>query len=144
MSSAVDVDVLVYASDLGSPRHPRAAELLGRLAAGPELLYLFWPVAVAYLRISTHARVFASPLSPSQARANVASLLAQAHVRTAGEQEGFWPMLERTLVDGDARGNLVSDAHVVALMHQHGVRTIWSGDRDFRRFPGITPRDPFD
>jgi toxin-antitoxin system PIN domain toxin len=143
MSSAVDANVLVHASDLGSPRQPRAAELLGRLAAGPELLYLFWPVAVAYLRISTHARLFARPLSPSQARANVASLLAQAHVRTVGEEERFWPVLDRTLADGDARGNLVSDAHLVALMHQHGVRTIWTADRDFLRFPGITPRDPF-
>ena len=41
------------------------------------------------------------------------------------------------------RGNLVPDAHVVALMRQHGVSTIWSHDRDFVKFPGISVRDPF-
>jgi predicted nucleic acid-binding protein len=38
---------------------------------------------------------------------------------------------------------LVPDAHVVALMHQHGVRTIWTRDRGFRRFRGIEAHDPF-
>jgi uncharacterized protein len=41
------------------------------------------------------------------------------------------------------RGSLVADAHLVALMHQHGIATIWSRDRDFRKFEGITVRDPF-
>lgn len=33
-------------------------------------------------------------------------------------------------------------SHVAALMHQHGVSTIFAADRDFRRFPGITAHDP--
>jgi predicted nucleic acid-binding protein len=28
-------------------------------------------------------------------------------------------------------------------MHQYNVRTIFTRDRDFRRFDGITVRDPF-
>lgn len=28
-------------------------------------------------------------------------------------------------------------------MHQHGISTIWTHDRDFRKFDGITVRDPF-
>jgi len=28
-------------------------------------------------------------------------------------------------------------------MHQHGISTIWSHDRDLRKFGGITVRDPF-
>jgi predicted nucleic acid-binding protein len=41
------------------------------------------------------------------------------------------------------RGRLVADAHLVALMRQHGVRTIVTRDRGFRRFDGIRVRDPF-
>jgi len=37
------------------------------------------------------------------------------------------------------RGNL---AHLAALMRQHGVGVIWTADRDFRRFAGVTARDP--
>jgi predicted nucleic acid-binding protein len=29
-------------------------------------------------------------------------------------------------------------------MRQHGVGTIWTSDRDFRRFPDITARDPYE
>jgi predicted nucleic acid-binding protein len=28
-------------------------------------------------------------------------------------------------------------------MTENGVRTIWTHDRDYRRFPGIEIRDPF-
>ena len=41
------------------------------------------------------------------------------------------------------RGNRAPDAHLVALMREHGVSAIWSHDRDFRKFRGITVRDPF-
>jgi predicted nucleic acid-binding protein len=42
-----------------------------------------------------------------------------------------------------ARGKLIHDAHLVALMRQHGVGTIWTNDLDFRRFRNITVVDPF-
>ena len=42
-----------------------------------------------------------------------------------------------------SRGNDVPDAHLAALMRQHGVRVIYTRDRDFRRFDGIDARDPF-
>ena len=44
MSSTVDVNVLVYASDGMSPFHDRARELVERMTTGPEIAYLFWPV----------------------------------------------------------------------------------------------------
>jgi len=45
--------------------------------------------------------------------------------------------------DVKPRGNLFPDAHLVALMREHGVSTIWSHDRDLRKFSGITVKDPF-
>jgi predicted nucleic acid-binding protein len=41
-------------------------------------------------------------------------------------------------------GNLVPDAHIVTLMLENDVRTIWTHDRDFRRFREIEVRDPFE
>lgn len=143
MSVTVDANVLLYASDLSSSRQAHAAELLTSLAAGPQLLYLFWPVVSAYLRVATHPSIFERPLPASAARQNVGALVSRAHVRTPGEDEGFWSHFEPTLRAGTVRGNLVTDAHIVALMRQHGVSTIWSADQDFRRFPGIALRDPF-
>ncbi len=143
MSVTVDANVLLFASDAGSPRQPRALDVLRRHVEGRELLYLFWPVALAYLRIATHPSVFDHPLSPADATGNLRGLIERPNVRTPAEDERFWTTLEETILATTARGNLVPDAHVVALMRAHGVRTIVSHDRDFRKFPGIEVVDPF-
>jgi predicted nucleic acid-binding protein len=44
--------------------------------------------------------------------------------------------------DGD-RGNLVPDAHLVALLRQHGVRVLYTNHTDFKKFAAIEARDPF-
>jgi len=41
-------------------------------------------------------------------------------------------------------GNLAQDAHVAALLAEHGVRELWTTDRDFARFPGLLVRNPFE
>lgn len=143
MSVAVDANVLLYASDEESPRHTSAAELLQLLATAPDLVFLFWPVAMAYLRIATHPNVFIRPLEPAAARDNIDQLIRRPNVRSPGEGDDFWRTY-RELADADAiRGNLVTDSHIAALMRHHGVATIYTADRDFRRFPGITPIDPY-
>lgn len=143
MSSTVDVNVLVYASDSSSRFHPGARALLDRLVRGPDLFYIFWPVVMGYLRIATHPAIFARPLPPAEATANVEELLAVPHARTAGEDEGFWAFYREATSGVLVRGNLVSDAHLVALMRQHGVAKLWTHDRDFRKFDAIRIEDPY-
>jgi toxin-antitoxin system PIN domain toxin len=139
----LDTNVLLYASDESSSFHGRASELLGTLAAGPDLVYLFWPVVLDYLRIATHATIFRNPLSMSEASGNVGDLVSRPHVRTCGETDGFWEAYGQVVGVTPTRGNLVPDAHLVTLMRQHGVSTIWSHDRDFLKFAGIRAQDPF-
>jgi len=143
VSLTLDANVLLYASDRESTYRGRAIDELERHAAGPEPLYLFWPVVMAYVRISTHPSVFSRPLALSDAVANVERLLRRRHVRTPAEEEGFWRVFAGAASEATARGDLVPDTHIVALMRQHGVRTIVTRDRDFRRFDGIKVRDPF-
>ncbi len=142
MSITVDANVLVYASNTADSAHPTARALVERLAAGPELVYLFWPTLMGYLRIVTHPAILPRPLTPVEATANVAQLLARPHVRSPAEEAGFWELYRGTAGD-HARGNDVPDAHLAALMRQHGVRVIYSRDRGFRRFDFIEARDPF-
>lgn len=143
MSLTVDADLLVYASDAASDYHERALDTLHECAEGSEILYIFWPVAMAYLRIATHPAVFTRPLSVAEAMGNVDALVSRPNVRTPGEDEGFWTAFQTVSEGAAVRGNLVPDAHVVALMRQYDVRTILSHDRDFRRFEGIQVRDSF-
>jgi toxin-antitoxin system PIN domain toxin len=143
MSRAIDANVLLYASDASSPQHSRARAVVEEIAAGPGIVYLFWPAVMAYLRLATHPSVFARPLALSEVVANVEALLARPHVRTSGEGEAFWRRFRELATDAQPGGNLVPDAHLVALMVEHGVQTIVTRDRDFRRFPQVSIEDPF-
>jgi toxin-antitoxin system PIN domain toxin len=143
VSFTFDANVLLYASDQTSAYHARARAFLDQVASSDELVYLFWPTVMAYLRIATHPAIFEKPLPPAEATANIERLLALEHVQTVGEHERFWASYLRVAREADARGNLVPDAHVVALMVENGVRAIWTRDRDYRRFPGVEALDPF-
>jgi toxin-antitoxin system PIN domain toxin len=142
MSATVDANVLVYASNEADPVHARARALIDNLAAGPDLVYLFWPVLMGYLRIVTHPAILPRPLPPNAAIGNVTALLSLRHVRAPGEADAFWDIYRATAGD-HTRGNAVPDAHLAALMRQHGVTTIYTRDRDYRRFDGIHVQDPF-
>ena len=142
MSYTIDANVLLYASDESSPVHARARAFVQHLADGPEIAYLFWPTVMAYLRIATHPAVFARPLTAVEAIGNVEQLLVRPHVRTTGEQERYWDRFREVADDAMPTGNLVPYAHVVALMLENDVRTIWTRDRDYRRFARIEVRDP--
>lgn len=142
MSYSVDVNILLYASDRSSRWHAEASDFLAGCTVRPELFCLAWPTLMAYLRIATHPTIFAAPLSPRQAEANVESLLALPRVRVLGEGEGFWQAY-RAITDRPVRGNLVPDAHLAALLLEHGVRLLYSRDTDFLKFPTLRVEDPF-
>lgn len=143
LSTTLDTNILLYASDKGSPRYLEARQLIESFAAGPELGYLFWPVLMGYLRIATHPTIFVHPLSLARAVANLDELLRRPNVRVSAEAGDFWLIARSTLAEVTAVGNMVPDAHLVALMRAHGVSTIWSADRDLRKFDGIRVKDPF-
>lgn len=143
MTYTVDANVLLYASDRESPWHAQSVELVDAVALGPEIVHLFWPTLMAYLRIATHPAIFARPLSWAQAQANIDALLDLPHVQVSGETDAFRSRFAEIAADVAPTGNLVPDAHLVALMVDHGVRTIVTRDRDLRKFRGITVRDPF-
>ncbi len=143
MSFALDVNILLYASDVSSPLHARALDFLKRCASGSEAFYLAWPTVMAYLRIATHRAIFASPLTTEEAAGNVEALLDLPHVRVLSEKEGFWAVYRASTKGAAVRGNLVPDAHLAAILRQHGVRVLYTNDADFKRFGFLQVRNPF-
>ena len=98
---------------------------------------------MSYIRIATHPRIFAAPLSPDEAVGNVAALLGLPQARAVSELDGFLDAYRQVAGDMPVRGNLVPDTHVAAILFQHGVRTLYTNDRDFRKFASLDVRDPF-
>lgn len=56
--------------------------------------------------------------------------------------KGFWNAYRTTTAEVPTRGNLVPDAHLAALLRQHGVKTLYTHDRDFLKFSFLDVRDP--
>jgi len=144
MSFSVDANVLLYASDRSSRFHPRASAFLAECIAGRDLWYLTWPTVMSYLRIATHPAIFTAPLSPSEATANVTGVLDLPHVRTLHEEDGFWEIYREVASEFPMRGNAVPDAHLAALLRQHGISTLYTNDADFKRFSFLTVRNPLE
>lgn len=143
MSFAFDVNILLYASDSGSPYFERAKAFIETCITQQELFYLGWPTVMSYLRIATHSAVFGHPLSPEEAMTNIETLLNLPHARFLSEGEGFWDVYRATTAEVPTRGNLVPDAHLAALLRYHGVKKLYTRDRDFLKFAFLDVRDPF-
>lgn len=142
MSFAVDVNLLLYASVGSAPHRERARAFLERCAAGPELMCLGWVTLMSYVRMATHPKVSSQPLTHASAVANVEALLALPHVRVLSEGAAFWSHYRSLTDEVPTRGNLVPDAHLAALLREHGVRVLYTHDRDFRKFDFLEVRDP--
>ncbi|HEU4385390.1 MAG TPA: TA system VapC family ribonuclease toxin [Anaeromyxobacteraceae bacterium] len=140
---AVDTNVLVYARREEAPFHAQARRLLTELAEGDSPWALPWPCVYEFLRVVTHPRVFQPPTDLEVALEDLASLFESPSLALLGEGPGHPSHLTRAVGAGRATGNLVHDAHIAALLVEHGVREFLTADRDFARFPGLAARDPF-
>ena len=64
------------------------------------------------------------------------------NVYCVSETEGFWQTYVEITTGMPVRANFVPDAHFAAILKQHGIRTLYTHDRDFRRFPFLRVIDP--
>ena len=142
MSYSVDANILLYASDTSSEWHRPAKDFLEGRVSDPDILCLTWPVLLAYQRIATHPGIFARPLPPDTAWANVCQLLSLPRAAIVTENENFADDYQRVAAGVVATGNLVPDAQVATILLQHGVRRIYSADTDFRKFDFLEVINP--
>lgn len=137
----MDANILLYAEDQLSPNHVKARTWWDAALSGSDPVCLCWMVLNAYIRIGTNPRVFEQPLSLEQAVSRIQSWLDQPCTRLVGPTERHWIVFQQMLREGQAAGNLVTDAHLAALALENGCELI-STDSDFSRFPGIRWRNP--
>ncbi len=139
---AVDTDILVYAHRVDSPFHAIVLQRVTELAEGPATWAIPWPCLHEFLVIVTHRRIYAPPSPLTQALDQVDAWLESPTVAVLAESVTHWSTLRAALADARIVGPQVHDARVAALCLQHGVRELWSADRDFSRFGGFTVINP--
>ena len=139
---AVDTNILVYAHRNDSPFHVPAAGRMTELAEGSATWSIPWPCVHEFLAIVTHPRIYAPPSTLPQAINQMDAWLESPTVVLLAEPEAHWPALRAVLAHGQIVGPRVHDARIVTICQQHGVRVLWSADRDFNRFSGISIVNP--
>ncbi|HZI97195.1 MAG TPA: TA system VapC family ribonuclease toxin [Actinomycetales bacterium] len=137
----VDANLLLYAVDRSSPFHQKARPWWQERLNGSRQVGLPWPTIGAFVRISTHPRASARPLTVDQAWGYVAGWLAQPVTWTPTETDQHAEVLGELLLRHRVRGNLVTDAQLVALAICHGLAIV-SADTDFARFSEVTWTNP--
>lgn len=139
---AVDANLLVYAHREDSPWHDAAYARIVELAEGRAPWAIPWPCLHEFLAIVTHPRIYAPPTPVAAAVEQVEAWLEAPSLVVLAEGDGYWPVLRSAVETGRVVGPQVHDARVAALCRLHGVRELWTADRDFGRFPGLTVRNP--
>ncbi len=139
---ALDTNLLVYAHRADSTWHAKADEVVQTLAEGGAAWAIPWPCLYEFLAIVTHPRIYQPPTPPKDAVVQVSHWLEAPTLVLLHESEGFWETLHALLARSAAQGGAVHDARIAALCLHHGVRTLYSADRDFSRFPDLKTENP--
>ena len=140
--TAVDTNLLVYPHREDSAWHGAAFARLAELAEGRAAWAIPWPCVHEFLAIVTHPRIYAPPTPLPAALDQVDAWLEAPGLVLLAETEEYWRGLRPLLEAGRVAGAQVHDARVAALCRLHGVRELWTADRDFGRLPELTVRNP--
>ena len=139
---AVDTNILVYAHRAESPFHRAAEACMVSLAEGAATWAIPWPCVHEFLAIVTHPRIYAPPTPVAKALDQIDAWLESPTLRLLTEAEEHWPVLRDLVGRARIAGSKVHDARIAALCREHGVRELWSADRDFSRFPDVRVANP--
>jgi hypothetical protein len=139
---AVDANILVYAHREDSPFHAAALARMVTLSQGQSDWAIPWPCVHEFLAIVTHPRIYSPPTPLAIALEAMDAWLQSPTVVLLAETASHWQALRQLLTRGRIAGGRVHDARIAALCLQHGVRELWSSDRDFSRFPDLVTTNP--
>ena len=139
---AIDTNILVYAHRRDSPFHDAAAQCVARCAEGRGAWAIAWPCLHEFFAIATHPRVYQPPTPAARALEQIDAWLESPSLALLTETERHWPNLRALLGQSKLTGPAVHDARIAAICLQHGVRELWSADRNFGRFAALRVVNP--
>ena len=139
---AIDTNLLVYAHRTEMPFHERARQVVADAVGGPEPVAVPWPCVHEFLAVVSNPRIFTDPTPMDLALDAIGRLLNSLSGGFLAEGEGYLDAFERIVRPAHLQGAVVHDARIAALCLHHGVRVLWSADRDFSRFPKLAVANP--
>jgi toxin-antitoxin system PIN domain toxin len=140
---ALDTNILVYSHRGDSAFHRAAFETVRKLAESSALWAVPWPAVHEFLAVVTHPGIYSPPTPLKDALRQIRAWIDCPTLTLIGETgEIYFDYLYHLLEVSQAVGPRVHDARIAAICIAHGIEELWSADRDFSRFPGLTVRNP--
>jgi len=132
----VDANILLYAVNTDAAHHERSVRWLDGALSGADTVAFAWVALLAFVRLSTKAGLFPSPLGVEGAMDRVDAWLGAAPAVVVEPTVDHQRILRDLLRPLGSGGNLVNDAHLAALSIEHRCGIV-SFDNDFDRFAGV-------
>jgi len=124
------------------PWHRQAKARVAELAESGSSWAIPWPCIHEFLGVVTHRKIFPVPTVLSQAVRQIEIWRESPSLVLMSETFGYWEELKQLLTAGRITGPATHDARIFAICRLHGVRELWSADRDFSRFAGVRVVNP--
>jgi len=141
----VDTNLLLYAVNPDADEHEQANALVETWRRDDRRCYVTWNIVYEFLRVSTHQKVFARPLTLRQATEWIASLTRSPNVGVLTPTDRHADVLaELTAAHPRLRGNVVHNLHTLVLMREHGITELRTADADYHQFRFLTVVHPLD
>lgn len=138
-----DINVLVHAHNVDSPKHDRAREWWDEVLAGNVGVGLAWVTLLGFVRISTHRGILLHPMTPEDVCSRIDEWFTLPQVHIPLPAEGHFGRFRDHLQRLGTAGNLTTDVHLATLAMERGY-TLYTTDTDFGRFPGLRWINPLE
>ncbi|CKH00384.1 type II toxin-antitoxin system VapC family toxin [Mycolicibacterium smegmatis] len=132
----LDVNVVLAAYRADHPDHATVRPWFDRLLDGDGPFTVPVQVWASFLRLVTNRRIFPVPTPRDDAFAFIEAVNGQPHHVPVSAGPRHLALLHQLCDEGDASGDLIPDAVLAAIAHEHhcDVATL---DRDFARFTTV-------
>ena len=139
---AVDTNLLVHAHRRDSSLHSEAMESMVSLAESPTPWSICFHSLVEFYSVVTHPRIWGTPSSPNQAADQLAAWKESPSLRILTDHGEDLAKLLEMAAQAKVQGPMIHDARIANCCLAHGVKELWTVDRDFSRFKELKVRNP--
>jgi uncharacterized protein len=139
---AIDTNLLVYAPRGNAPFHKETLAALQPVFEGATPWALPWPCVHEFISITTHPRIYQPASTLGEAFGFLESVMGSPQLRLLAESPGYFEKLGDLARAAKLAGPRIHDARIAALCLHHGVRELWTVDRDFSAFSQLKVHNP--
>jgi hypothetical protein len=139
---ALDTNILVHAHRRNASLHLEANNCLRELSEAAAPWFVCFHSLVEFYGIVTHPKIWATPSTPTQGADQIAAWRESPSLRILTDLPDHIDKLLELASAGKVVGPMIHDARIASCCLSHGVRELWTIDRDFSRFPELKARNP--